>query len=65
MGEIGVAVVVPEGRAPTLVELREFAATHLAGHELPEQLVTVDALPLTAGDKVDRAALARRVAELS
>ncbi|MBM3659383.1 MAG: acyl--CoA ligase [Actinobacteria bacterium] len=61
MGEIGVACVVPRDRArpPTLEELRTFAADRLAKHKLPEALLVVDALPLTAAEKVDRRALAR------
>ncbi|MDQ6696072.1 MAG: fatty acid--CoA ligase family protein [Actinomycetota bacterium] len=65
MGEIGVAVVVPPGPrdgpdVPTLAELRAFAAQSLATHKLPEALVLVDRLPLTAMQKLDR----RRTAEL-
>jgi acyl-CoA synthetase (AMP-forming)/AMP-acid ligase II len=64
MGEIGVAVVVPRAGAmpPTLEVLRAFGAEHLAGYKLPEALVAVDALPLTAGEKVDRRALVETVA---
>jgi acyl-CoA synthetase (AMP-forming)/AMP-acid ligase II len=55
MGEIGVAVVVPSPeRAPTLAELREFAAERLATYKLPEAIRFVDALPLTAMQKIDR-----------
>jgi len=57
MGEIGVAVIVPDGVPPALDELRTFARDRLARYKLPEALVTVDALPLTAGEKVDRRAL--------
>ena len=32
----------------------------LAHHKLPEQLTVIDELPLTAMEKVDKAALARR-----
>ncbi len=58
MGEVGVAcaVVRPE-RTLTLASLRAHADGHLAGYKLPEELVTLDALPLTAGEKVDRGAL--------
>ena len=61
MGEIGVACVVPRDPAhpPTLEEVRAFAADRLAKHKLPEALVVVEALPLTAAEKVDRRALAR------
>jgi acyl-CoA synthetase (AMP-forming)/AMP-acid ligase II len=61
MGEIGVAVVVPRGDAPTLESLREVGRARLAAYKLPEDVVVVQALPLTAGDKVDRAALLRVV----
>jgi acyl-CoA synthetase (AMP-forming)/AMP-acid ligase II len=59
MGEIGVAVVVARdaGAPPSLAELREFAAPQLAAHKLPEALRLVDALPLTAMEKVDRSML--------
>jgi acyl-CoA synthetase (AMP-forming)/AMP-acid ligase II len=60
MGEVGVAVVVPApgaAAAPSLEELRAFGASHLAAYKLPEDLRVVDALPLTALDKVDRRAL--------
>ncbi|MGZ6977588.1 MAG: class I adenylate-forming enzyme family protein [Acidimicrobiia bacterium] len=63
MGEIGVAVIVARdpGAPPTLDELRAFARDRLAGYKLPEALAVVDALPLTAGEKVDRAAVARHL----
>ena len=61
MGEIGVACVVPrDGSAPpTLDEIRAFGADRLARHKLPEAVVVVAALPLTAAEKIDRRALAR------
>jgi acyl-CoA synthetase (AMP-forming)/AMP-acid ligase II len=61
MGEIGVAVVVPRGAPPTLDALRAFGRSSLAAYKLPEDLVVTTALPLTAGDKLDRAALRRLV----
>ena len=63
MGEIGVAAIVPTTTTapPTLAELREFAAPHLARWKLPEAIVILDDLPLTAMQKVDRAALAAAV----
>lgn len=64
MGEAGIAVVVPRDPAvpPTLSELREFGRTRLAAHKLPEDLRIVDALPLTAAEKIDRRALTALVA---
>ncbi len=59
MGELGVAVVVPKAgaNAPTLEELRAFAADRLAAWKLPERLETRDALPRTPMDKIDRRTL--------
>jgi acyl-CoA synthetase (AMP-forming)/AMP-acid ligase II len=60
MGEIGVAVIVPAdpGQPPTLEDLRAHLAPRLARYKLPEALRVVDALPLTAMQKLDRRALA-------
>ena len=67
MGEVGVAVVVPSpGSAPPDVDsLRRFAGDRLARYKLPDEVTVVDALPLTAMDKVDRRALSALVAERS
>jgi acyl-CoA synthetase (AMP-forming)/AMP-acid ligase II len=64
MGEVGVAVVVPraDGHTPELAALREYAASRLARYKLPEDMVVLSALPLTAGEKVDRRALERLIA---
>jgi acyl-CoA synthetase (AMP-forming)/AMP-acid ligase II len=64
MGEVGVAVVVPLDRAapPTLQDLRDFARDRLARHKLPERLLVVDELPLTAMQKLDRRRLATLIA---
>jgi acyl-CoA synthetase (AMP-forming)/AMP-acid ligase II len=64
MGEIGVAVVVARdaAHAPALADLRAFAADSVAAYRLPEAIEVVDALPRTAGEKVDRKALAERIA---
>jgi acyl-CoA synthetase (AMP-forming)/AMP-acid ligase II len=63
MGEIGVAVVVARAGAPvpTLDELRAYAAPHVAAYKLPEAVESLDALPLTVMEKVDRKALAQRL----
>jgi non-ribosomal peptide synthetase component E (peptide arylation enzyme) len=42
--------------------LREHARAQLAAYKLPEALLVVESLPLTAGEKVDRKALAGLVA---
>jgi acyl-CoA synthetase (AMP-forming)/AMP-acid ligase II len=59
MGEHGVAVVVAAdpSRPPTLDELRAFAAPRVSSYKLPDGLRLIDALPLTAMDKIDRRAL--------
>jgi acyl-CoA synthetase (AMP-forming)/AMP-acid ligase II len=64
MGEVGVAVVVPrpDGPTPDLAQLRTFATDRLARYKLPDDIVVMGALPLTAGEKVDRRALARLIA---
>lgn len=64
MGEVGVAVVVPvdAGRPPTLASLCDALDGVLARFKHPEALHLVDELPLTAMQKVDRAALATQVA---
>ncbi len=64
MGEIGVAVVVPrpDRPAPTVDELRAFAADRLATHKLPEAVRAVEALPLTPMQKLDRRTLATQEA---
>jgi acyl-CoA synthetase (AMP-forming)/AMP-acid ligase II len=63
MGEVGVAVVVPRpgATAPSLAELRAFAAERLAKYKLPEALELVDALPLTPMQKLDRRALTTQI----
>ncbi|WP_208027098.1 class I adenylate-forming enzyme family protein [Rhabdothermincola sediminis] len=67
MGEFGVAVVVPRNpeRPPTLRELQAFAGRQLASYKLPEAIQIVEELPLTAMQKLDRQALAHRVAGLT
>ena len=60
MGELGVAVVVPlDAHAPpTLDDLRDHAERRLAKYKLPDDVIVVDDLPLTAMQKLDRRALA-------
>ncbi|WP_194907189.1 class I adenylate-forming enzyme family protein [Catenulispora rubra] len=63
MGQVGVAFVVPRdpNAPPTVEELRLFAGSRLARHKLPEEVRVVPTLPLTAGQKVDRSALRKRI----
>lgn len=59
IGEIGVAFVVPAGRAspPSLEELRLWCRERLADYKAPDRLEVVEALPLTAMMKIDKRAL--------
>lgn len=53
-----IAYVVPQGkRSPAVEALHEFLRARLPAPMLPEVFVPLDALPLTANGKVDRAAL--------
>ncbi|MBV9950504.1 MAG: acyl--CoA ligase [Acidimicrobiia bacterium] len=59
MGELGVAAIVAADPAapPALADLRAFAGDRLASYKLPDDVVVVDELPLTPGQKIDRKAL--------
>ena len=58
LGERGTAFVVPApGPAPTLDELRSWCRDRIADYKAPDRLVLVDAFPLNATNKVDKAAL--------
>ncbi len=53
-----VAYLVPrDGQAPEARELRQFLAAKLPSYMVPGTFVTLEALPLSANGKVDRAAL--------
>ena len=66
LGEIGVAFVVAAG-APTLTleQLRDWAGPLLADYKLPDQLVSVTAIPRTSMGKIDRRALAASLPDLA
>ena len=64
MGETGVALVVPvSGSVPTLADLREFASDRLARYKLPERLLVIERVPLSAAQKIDRRAAASLLAD--
>ncbi len=67
LGEIGVAFVVPvtPSEPPALETLRAWCREHLADYKAPDRLVVVDALPVPAGHKTDKRALAERAATLT
>lgn len=66
IGEVGIAFVVPTDPAnpPTLADVRGKVLAELADYKAPDQLVLLDALPLTAMMKVDKQALKQRAAAL-
>jgi thioesterase domain-containing protein/acyl carrier protein len=51
------AYVVPEGEAPTPAALRRFLKQTLPDYMVPADFVSLDALPLTASNKIDRGRL--------
>jgi acyl-CoA synthetase (AMP-forming)/AMP-acid ligase II len=65
IGEIGVAFVVlePGVAAPTVDDLRAWCRSQLADYKAPDEVVVLDALPLTPMMKVDKVALRERLAE--
>ena len=70
LGEIGVAVVVPEEGSRFMGnelfdQLQAAARSELADYKAPDCVVVVDALPLTSMMKVDKRALADDVAKLA
>ena len=61
-GEQLVAVVVPDGPPPTLLQVRQFCAARLPPHKIPRMLVLTDEIPLDARGKTDRPRLDALVA---
>ena len=59
LGEVGVAYVVPAGRLDA-EDLRTWVRGRLADYKVPDRVVLVEEMPLTAVGKVDRRALAAR-----
>ncbi|HEY0640001.1 MAG TPA: amino acid adenylation domain-containing protein, partial [Pseudonocardiaceae bacterium] len=52
-----------DGTGDAAAELTRFVADRLPGHMVPARVLVLDALPLTANGKVDRAAVGRLLAE--
>lgn len=64
-GESVVAMVVPASQeAPTLEELRSFAADKLAEYKMPRRVETIEALPRNPTGKIMKAALRAQVSEV-
>ncbi len=64
IGEIGVAFVEPADAAhpPTIEDLRAFSRERLADYKAPDQVEIVAELPMTSMLKIDKRALAARLA---
>ena len=56
--DVAAAVVLRQGSAASETQLRQFASSHLARHQVPSRIVIVSALPKNALGKVLRADLA-------
>lgn len=50
-------VVIPDAHPPPTVELRAMLATRLPRYMIPQRIIRVDEIPLTANGKLDEAAL--------
>ncbi len=59
-----VAFIEPDGAPPSVDSLRSFLEARLPAWMVPAGFAVIDALPLNASGKVDRAALARRPIEI-
>lgn len=62
LGEIPVAVVVPDGEPPAVAEIRTALREDLAPYEVPRHIAFAEALPRTENGKVDRPGVVRRAA---
>ena len=51
--------------APDAAAIKTFAAEHLANYKVPREVFFVDRIPRTANGKVQRKALAAKIAEES
>ena len=61
LGEVPVAVIVPDGPPPTVDQLRAALREELAPYEIPRRIVFDTTLPRTANGKIDRPGVLRRV----
>lgn len=53
-GEVGLMVVVVEGKPPAVEELKEFCVMKLAKFKIPKEIVFTDDLPYTSYGKVEK-----------
>jgi acyl-CoA synthetase (AMP-forming)/AMP-acid ligase II len=61
LGEnVGVAVVLEDGSDPALLALHDWAAQHLAAHQMPQRWYVVHDIPRTSRGKVNRQTVAER-----
>jgi len=62
LGEVGCAVVLPDGEAPTLIDLTAFLDAHQVTKQFwPEALVVVDGFPMTPSGKIQKFQLRKLV----
>jgi acyl-CoA synthetase (AMP-forming)/AMP-acid ligase II len=61
-GEQLVAILVPEGRAPSLLQIRRYCSARLPPYKIPRVLIVADAIPVDARGKTDRRRLEALVA---
>lgn len=59
--DIVAAVVLADGAAPTQLEIRQFAAEHLADFKVPAQIIFMDEIPKGPTGKLQRIGLAERL----
>jgi len=58
---VGVAIRLKKGEKATEQEIKRFCLDRLANYKVPKQVFFVDSFPVTAGGKIDKAALRQRL----
>jgi acyl-CoA synthetase (AMP-forming)/AMP-acid ligase II len=61
-GEQLVAILVPDGPAPSLLQVRRYCSARLPPHKIPRVLIVADTIPVDARGKTDRRRLEALVA---
>ena len=59
--EVAAAVVLREGMEATVQEIREFAASRLAGFKCPKKVVILDEIPKGPTGKLQRIGMAKKL----
>jgi acyl-CoA synthetase (AMP-forming)/AMP-acid ligase II len=63
--DVGIALVLEDASDAALLQLQEFCARHLPGHQLPQRWYLLAEIPRSSRGKVSREAVAKRCAESS